>query len=142
MRVFFLNNIGLKFLALLLAVATWIYVVIELQQGSIEEKEMLQNILPPYRFVSKKVPVKLNLVGEPETGYYVAYDRIVIKPSDFMIVGPKSIISRMSSVETQPVDITGSSKTFITDVSVISPTKAMIKDKFITITVPILRQRE
>jgi len=142
MKSAFFNNIGLKALALLLAIATWVYVVIELQHGSVEEKEMLRNILPPYRFVSKKVPVKLNLIGEPQNGYSVAYDKISIKPAEFMIVGPKSIVSRMTSVETQPIDITGYSKTFMTDVSVSTPTKALIKEKFITVTVPILRDKE
>jgi len=142
MKGSFFNNIGLKLLALLLAMATWIYVVIELQQGATEEKEVLQSILPPYRFVSKKLPVKLNLAGEPMKGYYVAYDKISIKPAEFLIVGPKSIISRMSSVETQPIDISGYSKTFMTDVSVLTPTKAIIKEKFITVTIPILKERE
>ncbi|MEE8359999.1 MAG: YbbR-like domain-containing protein [Candidatus Omnitrophota bacterium] len=142
MKNFFLNNFGLKLLALLLAIVTWAYIVIELQEGVVTERAALQSILPPYRLVSKKVPIKLNMVGEPKSGYAVAYDRIVIKPNEFLIVGPKSIISKLTSIETEPVDITGSTKTFMKDVSIVPPTKGVIKEKFVTITVPILEDKD
>ncbi|MDB4349364.1 YbbR-like domain-containing protein [Omnitrophica bacterium] len=137
-----LNNLGLKLLALLLAIVTWIYIVIELQEGAAAEREALQSILPPYRMVSKKIPIKLSLMGEPKDGYVVAYDQVAIKPSDFFIVGPKSILNKLSSVETETIDISGYSKTLIKDVTIIPPTKGMIKEKFVTVTVPILMEKD
>lgn len=142
MRNIITNNLGLKLLALLLAIVTWIYIVIELQEGTVAEREALQSILPPYRLVSKKIPIKLNISGEPKTGYVVAYDQIAIKPSEFLIVGPKSMLTRLSSVETEPVNISGYSKTVIRDVGIVPPTKGVIKEKFVTITIPILRQKD
>ena len=142
MRTTIFNNLGLKLLALLLAIITWVYVVIELQEGNVAEKEVLQSILPPYRMVSKKISIKLNLVGEPKEGYEVAYDKVVLKPSQFLIVGPKSLLKDISSVDTEPVDLSGHVKTIIRDVSVITPTKGVIKEKFVTITIPILRERD
>ncbi|MFH1752791.1 MAG: YbbR-like domain-containing protein [Candidatus Omnitrophota bacterium] len=142
MKNFFVNNFGLKLLALLLAIVTWVYVVVELQEGVVAERSALQSILPPYRLLSKKVPIKLNIIGEPKAGYGVAYDRIAIKPNEFLIVGPKSIIERLTSIDTEPVDITGSSKTFMKDVSIVPPTKGIIREKFVTVTVPILADKD
>ena len=139
---FFTNNIGLKLLALLLAVVTWAYIVAELQEGEVAERAALQSILPPYRLVSKKVPIKLSMIGEPKTGYVVAYDKIVIRPNEFLIVGPKSIIDPLTSIDTEPVDITGYSKTFMKDISVVPPTKGVIREKFVTITVPSLGKKD
>ena len=137
-----LNNFGLKLLALLLAIVTWVYIVIELHQGSGRETAALQSMLPSYRLESKKIPIKLNIMGEPKEGYQVAYDRVVLNPSEFILVGPKALIAHLSAIETETVDITGSNKTFMKDISVIPPTKGVIKEKFVTITVPILKKRD
>lgn len=142
MRNEILNNFALKLLALLLAIVTWVYIVMELQEGNLEKREAIQSILPPYRMISKKIPIKLNIVGEPKDGFEVAYDKIVIKPEDFLIVGPKSVVSKLDGVETEPVDISGLSKPLIRDVSIIPPTKGIIKEKFVTVTVPILKEKE
>jgi YbbR domain-containing protein len=137
-----LNNFLLKILALFLAVVTWFYIVIELQEGTGAERAALQSMLPPYRLVSKKIPIKLNLEGEPKDGYNVAYDRVVIRPSEFLIVGPKPILDRLTAIDTEPIDISGSTKTFMKDVSIVPPTRGVIKEKFVTITVPILKEKE
>ncbi len=136
-----LNNMGLKLLALLLAIVTWAYIVLELQKSSVEEREIIQSILP-YRMISKKVPIELDLIGEPRDGYKVAYNEVVITPSEFVIVGPKAILNDISSIETQPIDITGLTKTLRKDVSIIPPARGVIKEKFITVTVPIHKEKE
>lgn len=45
-RKFFTKNIGLKFTALILALALWFYVVDELKKGSEEERQFLNHVLP------------------------------------------------------------------------------------------------
>ena len=142
MKNFHLNNWHLKLLALFLAIITWFYIVVELQKGAVEEGEILQRILP-YKISSKELHIKLNLVGEPLDGYIVDYDNISMEPSKFIIVGPKSILKKLSSVLTQPIDITKSRRSFTKDVSIVPPTKAVsIKDKFVTIMIPILKAED
>ena len=45
-RKFFTKNIGLKFMALILALALWFYIVNELKKGSEEERQFLNRVLP------------------------------------------------------------------------------------------------
>lgn len=142
MKSIILNNLGLKLLALFLAVVTWFYIVVELQKGTPEEREVLQRILP-YRMVSKQIPIKLNLIGEPQKGYMVEYDKIVIEPSTCVMIGPGSFLNRLSAVNTQSIDISEYTKTFTKDISIISPTKGVtMKEKFVSVTIPIIKVKE
>ncbi|MFH1753682.1 MAG: YbbR-like domain-containing protein [Candidatus Omnitrophota bacterium] len=136
-----LNNLGLKLLALILAIATWAYIVIELQSGTLEEKEILKNVLP-YRMISKKLPIELNLVGEVPDGYAVVHDEIIITPANFVIVGPKAVLGELSVIETQPVHIEGNTKTITRNITIIPPAKGIIKEKFIRVTIPIVKVTE
>lgn len=142
MKNIILNNLGLKLLALFLAVLTWFYIVEELQKGAIEESEALKSIFP-YRIVSKQLPIKLNLTGEPEAGYRMLKDKITLDPSSCVIIGPKSFLKKVSSIETQPISISGDVKTIIKDISIIPPIKGIsIKEKFVTVTIPIEKSEE
>lgn len=52
----------------------------------------------------KTVSVKPVIVGLPEEGYSV--DSIIIRPERVIIEGPESLIKRVKSVKTEPIDIT------------------------------------
>ena len=45
-RKFFTEHVGLKFTALILALALWFYVVGELKKGNEEERQFLNRVLP------------------------------------------------------------------------------------------------
>ena len=45
-RKFFTKHIGLKFTALILALALWFYIVGELKRGNEEEMKFLSRVLP------------------------------------------------------------------------------------------------
>ena len=140
MKNIILNNITLKLLALIIAVITWFYIVVELHKGNVEEKEVLQRMLPQYHMIAKNLPVKLNLVGEPGKGYTIQYDKIKIDPSLCIIVGPRTVLSRLNSINTQPIDITEYKKTFTKSISVEYPVKGIeIKEKFIKVFIPIIK---
>jgi YbbR domain-containing protein len=136
-----LNNIGLKVLALFLAVVTWAYIVVELQRGTTEEREALQSILP-YRMISKRLPVKLNIVGSPGNRHSIHYDGVIVSPSEIVVVGPKAVLGKLTQIETQPIDISGHTRTLSKDISIIPPVKGFIKEKFISVTVPIMEDEE
>lgn len=48
-RKLFTKNIGLKFTALILALALWFYIVNELKKGTEEERQFLNRVLPRER---------------------------------------------------------------------------------------------
>lgn len=142
MKNIILNNFGLKILAFFLAVMTWFYVVTELHKGAIEEREALQSILP-YRAISKQVPIMLDLTGEPQEGYSVDHDKIVVNPSMCIMIGPKSLMKRLTSVKTEPIDISGYAKTVTKDVTIAPPAKGItIKEKFVKVTIPIVKIKD
>lgn len=142
MKNIILNNLGLKLLALFLAIVTWYYIVAELEKGPLEEREALRSIFP-YKLYSVQVPIKLNLIGEPYKGYAVVQNEIKIEPSTIVMVGPKALLGRVSSVETQPVDISGYTRTVNKDVSLVSPAKGIaVKGRFVNITIPIVKGKD
>jgi YbbR domain-containing protein len=142
MRNIIINNIGLKILALFLAIITWFYIVVELHKGTTDEMETLKGILP-YRMVSKQIPIRLDLVGTPREGYFIDYDNIILKPPTCIMLGPKSVLNKISEVKTQPIDISDYTRVFTKDVNIVTPIKGIdIKEKFVTVTVPISKIAE
>ena len=57
------------------------------------------------RRLVRSVPVNVRITGEGQNGYVVASD--VAQPSQLTIVGPASHVSRITSVTTDPVDVSG-----------------------------------
>jgi YbbR domain-containing protein len=55
--------------------------------------------------MSKKVTVKPDIVGTPEKGYAIV--EIISSPDSFIIEGPKSLIRKIRTVKTEPIDING-----------------------------------
>ena len=53
----------------------------------------------------KSIPVKPTIVGVPQHGF-VIYE-IKVAPETVVIEGPKSVISKISNIKTEPIDITG-----------------------------------
>ena len=142
MKTAIFNNSGLKILALFLAIVTWYYIVTELHKGTIEERKALQSIFP-YSMISKQLPIKLDLVGEPQKGYMVIKGEIVIEPSNCVMVGPKSILGKLTSVKTQPIDISGHSRMIKKEVTISAPAKGItMKEKFIKVAIPIAKVKD
>jgi diadenylate cyclase len=55
--------------------------------------------------LSKKVVVKPDIIGNPESGYYIK--SIEIKPEEIVIEGPRSEVRKVLALKTEPIDITG-----------------------------------
>lgn len=137
------SNIGLKLLALVLAIITWAYIVFELHKGTLEEMAAFHRIIPSAVMTSKALPIKPNLIGEPPSGYAVRYEDILAEPSSCIIVGPRSVLGRLTYVMTQDINVSEYTKTFTKDVSIVSPiTGFNVKDKFVKVTVPIIKKTE
>lgn len=132
-----LNNIGLKLISLFLAIITWIYIVGELNKATPEERAALERLLP-YRMTAKFLAVQLNLTGESREGYQILTDDITISPRGIMVVGPRSLLDRISFVKTEPIDIGKYTKSFSKNVSLLPLAKGLsLKERLVTITIPI-----
>jgi len=57
----------------------------------------------------KSIPVKPAIVGVPQHGF-VIYE-IKVAPETVVIEGPKSVISKINNIKTEPIDITGINQT-------------------------------
>jgi len=72
---------------------------------------MLTNIDPETISVTieselkKRIPVKPVIVGRPEKGFTILDIKVV--PENIVIEGPKSLIMKLYSVKTEPIDING-----------------------------------
>ena len=138
-KKFITNNIGLKLIALFLAVITWLYIVAELNKASTEETAALERLLP-YRMTAKLLSVQLNIDGKPLEGYRILTDEVTITPSDIMVIGPRSLLHKTSYIKTEPLKISEYTKSFTKDVSLMPLAKGLsIKEKFVTVSVPIQR---
>ena len=67
----------------------------------------------------KSVPVKPDIVGEPMKGFKVM--RMKVSPGNVTVAGGESELKKLKGVRTEPVDISGASKTLRREVKVASP---------------------
>ena len=139
-RKLILNNFGLKLLSLLLAIASWFYIVVELNKATPDEKAALERLIP-YRMTAKYLSVQPNLEGEPAVGYAAITDQVIVKPDSIMVIGPRNLLDRISSIRTEPIDISEAAKTLSKDVSLLPLARGLtVKEKFVTVTVPIVKK--
>lgn len=66
--------------------------------------------------ITKTVPIKAQIVGEPQRGYKVA--EINVNPSSIIIEGAKTEINKVSILRTDPIDITGLDEDFTQSVRI------------------------
>ncbi len=55
--------------------------------------------------LKKRVPVKPSIVGRPEKGFAIYEIKVV--PENIVLEGPKSLVMKIYSVKTEPIDING-----------------------------------
>jgi YbbR domain-containing protein len=104
------ENFALKIVSLFLAVGVWFYVVSELNKGTLEERLAIQQILPSYGMITKKLQIKPIVVGRPKRYYRIVEEKIVVVPDYCIVVGPKSILHNVKYIYTLPIDVTGVNK--------------------------------
>ena len=97
------NNIGIKFLALVLALVTWIYASEATKMDA--DKTILQKLLSPSNYVTKKLVVKPILVGRVPDGYKIFKERVKAEPSEIVIAGPAKDLEKREVVYTKSIDL-------------------------------------
>jgi len=109
-----LNNIGLKALALVLALVTWFYIGEITEEGT--NKTLVQRFLSSPYFVSKKLSIQPNFVGEVPSGYKLMQDDIKVDPEYIVVLGPAKILSKKEFIYTKPIDLSEYTKTMTLNV--------------------------
>ena len=116
-RKFFTKNIGLKFTALILALALWFYVVGELKKGNEEERQFLNSVLPQEGIAAKKLSIMPVFIGTPRYGFMINHAKAVVVPEYCIVVGTKDLLGKVRFIYTMPIDVSGASKPFTKSVA-------------------------
>ncbi len=138
LRNFFTENVGLKVLALALALALWFYIVSELKRGSEEENQFLNNLLPSEGVIAKKLAIRPIFIGHPRPGFTMDVKKAVIVPEYCIVVGTRELLGKIRFAYTVPVDVSGNYKPFTRSVALnpIAPGIYM-EETLVQVTVPI-----
>ncbi|HEV2847052.1 MAG TPA: CdaR family protein, partial [Thermoanaerobaculia bacterium] len=87
-----------------------------LEVVSIEPSEIPVNLEPE---VSQSVPVIPKIEGSPANGAEIG--KLDVLPSHAFVTGPKSVITRLASLATDPISLDGRSASFEVQVPVVLP---------------------
>ncbi|MFH1868225.1 MAG: YbbR-like domain-containing protein [Candidatus Omnitrophota bacterium] len=109
LKAIFVNNFSIKLISLILALLTWAYIGGQLYRKSLSTDEETPSIIKVSgeNLTVKRLPISVNIEGEPAYGYRVAFDRIVISPSYSVVAGPQEIIKEHTHITTEPVNVAG-----------------------------------
>ena len=137
-RKFFTKHRGLKFTALILALALWFYIVDELKKGSEEERQFLNRVLPQEGMAAKKLSIIPIFIGTPRYGFTVDAKKAVVVPEYCIVVGTKELLGKVKFIYTMPIDISGVSKPF-TKSAALNPIAPGIymEETLVQVTVPV-----
>ena len=136
------NNITFKILSLLLAIATWFYINMELTKIKTEEERSIFSMLH-YDVISKTLPVQVTIVGEAREGYEIITDGITIDPKTCVVIGPKNILEDVEIARTVPIDINEYTQDVNKDVALAPIAKGIeLKNYFVSVHIPIVKKGE
>ncbi|MDR2602031.1 MAG: hypothetical protein LBC53_06225 [Spirochaetaceae bacterium] len=87
------------------------------KKGSALDVDPLEIILEPNeirleldKIASKTVSITPNITGSPQKGYRIASTRIF--PPALRVDGPESLLKKISSLQTEPIDVSGKNSSF------------------------------
>lgn len=78
----------------------------------------ITKIFPPYITVTldevivKKLPIKVDLAGDPAFGYRVDEKTIDLDPNAVLVEGPKAMLEKMDTIKTEPIQLVGRVRSF------------------------------
>ena len=119
----FLNNIGLKLLALLLAFITLMYVGEATKTDF--DRTVLQKLFSGSDYISKRLYIKPVFVGNVPEGYVFRRDETKIFPEAIIVIGPAKFLSGKEAIATSPIDLSEHTKTGTLDVGLESISRSI-----------------
>lgn len=112
LKDFFTENVLLKIISLILALALWFYIVNELNKGTEQERRLIRKIMPAQSMAAKKLPIRPVFIGSPKRGFEVIKERCIVVPDFCIVIGSKDLLERVRYVYTMPINVAGMSKPF------------------------------
>lgn len=62
--------------------------------------------------IVKKLPIKVDLAGDPAFGYRVDEKTIDLDPNAVLVEGPKAMLEKMDTIKTEPIQLVGRVRSF------------------------------
>ena len=62
--------------------------------------------------IVKKLPIEVDLVGDPAFGYRVDLESIEVDPNAVLVQGPKAVLEKMDGIKTEPIQLVGRIRSF------------------------------
>lgn len=89
------------------------------------------------REISKRIPVLAELVGQPAPGARVEEPEVF--PNQVLVSGPESLLAKVRTLRTRPVNLGGRAATFEEDVAVVQPDPLIqiVQPSKVSVKVPI-----
>jgi YbbR domain-containing protein len=142
LKELFTENLGMKALALFIALVMWFYIVKALNQGSREDVQLMRQVTMADRMVGKKLEIRPVFIGRPQNGFVIPADKIIVNPGYCIVVGTSETLSKIKFALTVPIDVTGVNKTYARAIPLnpIAPGVYM-EETLVEVTVPVERAR-
>lgn len=100
------HNFWAKVICLILAVATWFYVLDIISDDYFGKKqETAEDVMSRYDFVIKELPVVPVFTGESPTGYVMDREDVKVTPSEISVYLPRELVGDMRQLHTEKIDI-------------------------------------
>ncbi len=137
-----MNNLGLKVLALILAIGTWFYINKELTKVKTEEEKAIFSMLH-YDVISKKLPIQVTIVGKVVPGYEIDTAGITVEPAACAVIGPKNLLESVDIARTVPIDISEYTQSVSKELALAPIAKGLeLKNYFVKVHIPIVKEGE
>ncbi|MFC1808815.1 YbbR-like domain-containing protein [Candidatus Omnitrophota bacterium] len=90
------------------------------------------------KVINKRLPILPQLINEPAAGYKVNKDTLQIDPNAVLVSGAQSVLDKINSIYTQPIDTIGRIRSFRKKVSLEeSPDYTIMNPGLIDVFVPL-----
>ena len=89
------------------------------------------------REVTRRLPVRARLIGEPAAGAVV--EELEVFPSQVLVSGPESLVARIESLETIPISLDGHALSFEAETAVVAPDPLVqiVQPSRVTVRIPM-----
>ncbi|OGW86576.1 MAG: hypothetical protein A3C35_08475 [Omnitrophica bacterium RIFCSPHIGHO2_02_FULL_46_11] len=88
--------------------------------------------------IVKKLPVQVDLVGEPAYGYRADQEAIELDPNAVLVEGPKAALEKMDTIKTEPIQLVGRVRSFRRTVKIaVLPEIRVVGDAITEVQIPI-----
>ncbi|MBI4373145.1 MAG: hypothetical protein HY585_05415 [Candidatus Omnitrophica bacterium] len=91
--------------------------------------------------IVKKLPVQVELAGEPAYGYRVDQNDIELDPNTVLVEGPRAILEKVDKIKTEPIQLVGRVRSFRRTVKIHQDADiSVVGDGITEVQIPIIAE--